>query len=177
VRTLSAVAELADVAFVTPDPRGRDRVLAAGSPEADAVLRAADVVVCATTSREPLFDSAMLTDDVLVVAIGSHEPDARELDAALLGRSQVVVEDVDTALRECGDVVLAIAEDALTADALVPMRDIVTGAVEVADDRPVVFKGAGMAWQDLAVAARAYQRSGGRTDESAPAVARGRSDQ
>jgi ornithine cyclodeaminase len=136
-------------------------VLATGSPEADAVLRAADVVVCATTAREPLFDSSLLTDDVLVVAIGSHERDARELEAALLGRSQVVVEDVDTALRECGDIVLAIAEDAVTEDALVPMRDIVTGAVEPANDRPVVFKGSGMAWQDLAVAACAYRRLAG----------------
>ena len=74
------------------------------------MLRAADVVVCATTARTPLFDSTLLTDDVIVIAIGSHEPDARELDGALMGRAQVVVEDVATALRECGDVVLAIAD-------------------------------------------------------------------
>jgi hypothetical protein len=48
--------------------------------------------------------------DVVVVAVGSHEPDAREVDAPLLGRATVVVEDVGTALREAGDVVLAIAE-------------------------------------------------------------------
>ena len=82
----------------------------------------------------------------------SHEPDARELDAALFARAQVIVEDRATALREAGDIVLAIADGTLDAGRLVPMRDIVTGNVDVATDRPVVFKGTGMAWQDLAVA-------------------------
>lgn len=156
VATLAATVELADVAFVTPDPRGRDRVLELGSAAAEAVLRAADVVVCATTAREPLFDSAMLCDDAVVMAVGSHEPDARELDSALLGRAQVVVEDVDTALRECGDVVLAVGDDAITAADLIPMRSVVTGGRRLTADRPVVFKGSGMAWQDRAVAARVY---------------------
>ena len=87
-----------------------------------------------------------------MVAVGSHEPDARELDAPLLGRATVVVEDVATALREAGDVVLAIADGALAAADLVPMRDVVTGAVIVPADRPLVFKSVGMSWQDLVVA-------------------------
>ena len=48
--------------------------------------------------------------------------------------------------------VLAVADGALTADRLVPMRDVVTGAVAPPADRPVVFKSVGMSWQDLVVA-------------------------
>jgi ornithine cyclodeaminase/alanine dehydrogenase-like protein (mu-crystallin family) len=88
----------------------------------------------------------------VVVAVGSHEPDAREVDAPLLGRATVVVEDVGTALREAGDVVLAIAEGRLTADDLVPMRDVVTSTVTPPADRPLVLKSVGMSWQDLVVA-------------------------
>jgi ornithine cyclodeaminase len=109
-------------------------------------------VVCATSARAPLFDSTVLRPDVVVIAVGSHEPDARELDGALLGRATVVVEDVDTALREAGDVVLAIGERQLGAADLVPMRDVVTGAVAVPTDRPLVFKSVGMSWEDLVVA-------------------------
>jgi ornithine cyclodeaminase len=108
-----------------------------------------------------VFDSALLRDAVVVVAVGSHEPDARELDAALLGRATVVVEDVATALREAGDVVLAIAEGALTPVDLVPVRDVLTGAVAVPADRPLVFKSVGMSWQDLVVAAAVVARSAG----------------
>ena len=109
-------------------------------------------MVCATSARSPVLLSAQVRDDAVVVAVGSHEPDARELEAALLGRSTVVVEDVATAMREAGDVVLAIAEGALTSADLLTMRDVVTGRAKVPGDRPLVFKSVGMSWQDLVVA-------------------------
>lgn len=130
-----------------------------GGAQSDETLRAADVVVCATSARAPLFDSTLLREDVVVLAVGLHEPDARELDAGLLGRATVVVEDVATALREAGDVVLAIAEGALTAADLLPMRDVATGAVTPPADRSVVLESVGMSWQDLVVAEAVLARA------------------
>ncbi len=153
VATLAAVRPLVGATHLVRDPsRTPLEAVRLGSADADEALRAADVVVCATSARSPLFDSSLLRDDAVVIAVGSHEPDARELDAPLLGRATVVVEDVATALREAGDVVLAIAEGALTAADLVPVRDLVTGAVPPPADRPLVFKSVGMSWQDLVVA-------------------------
>ncbi len=120
-----------------------------GTPDA---ARKADVIVCATTARSALFDD-VVRDDVLIVAVGSHEPDARELAGALVARSQVVVEDVATALREAGDIVLPIADGLLEPEALVPLGAIVTGKVSVDRSRPRVFKSVGMSWEDLVVAA------------------------
>ncbi|WP_033344179.1 ornithine cyclodeaminase family protein [Catenuloplanes japonicus] len=157
VATLADVVEPASVTVVTRGgvahafPPGTIS-LRAGSPEVGDALRAADVVVCATTARTPLFDSALLPDSAIVVAVGSHEPDAREVDAALCARATVIVEDRATALRECGDLVMAIAEGALTPERLLPMADVVRGAVPVPSGRPVLFKGSGMSWQDLVVA-------------------------
>jgi hypothetical protein len=71
------------------------------------------VIVCATTAREPLFDGALVRDQATVVAIGSHEPDAREVDERLAGRATVVVESRASALREAGDVIQAIEAGAL----------------------------------------------------------------
>lgn len=110
----------------------------------------ADIVVCATTAAEPLFDSALLQPEACVVAVGSHEPDRRELDAKLFGRAAtVVVESVAVALREAGDVVMAVEEDVLDSDALVGLAAAVRRA-------PVgglsVFKSVGMGWQDLVIA-------------------------
>lgn len=138
-------------------------VVRLGSPESDDALRAADVVVCATSAREPLFDAGLITDTAVVIAVGSHEPDARELPARLCARATVVVEDRGAALREAGDVVLAIADGALRAEDLVPLRDVVTGAIRPDPARPLVFKSVGMSWEDLVVAEAvlAGARSGG----------------
>jgi ornithine cyclodeaminase/alanine dehydrogenase-like protein (mu-crystallin family) len=162
VATLAAVRPLEHLTYLVRDPsRTPLDALALGSRRADEALRSADVVVCATSARSPVFDSALLRDDAVVVAVGSHEPDARELDALLLGRACVVVEDVPTALREAGDVVLAIADGQLDAADLLPMRDVTIGAVEVPADRPLVFKSVGMSWQDLVVAAAVLRHSEG----------------
>jgi ornithine cyclodeaminase len=161
VSTLAAVHPLEGATYLVRDPsRTPLDAVRLGSAQADEALRSADVVVCATSARSPVFDSALLRDDAVVVAVGSHEPDARELDAPLLGRAAVVVEDVATALREAGDVVLAIADGTLTPTDLVSMRDVVTGAVTVPADRPLVFKSVGMSWQDLVVAAAVWDAAG-----------------
>lgn len=153
VATLAAVRRLDHTTYVVRNPsRTTLPAVRLGSAEADETLGAADVVVCASSARSPVFDSTLLGDEVVVIAVGSHEPDARELDAALLRRATVVVEDIATAVREAGDVVLAIEEGALAETDLVPMRAAVSGAATLPRDRPLVFKSVGMAWQDLVVA-------------------------
>jgi ornithine cyclodeaminase len=64
----------------------------------------------------------------------------------------VVVEDLATARREAGDVILAAAQGALDWADVHTLGDLVTGRVRRATDRPNVFKSVGMAWQDLVIA-------------------------
>ena len=117
----------------------------------DALVAAADIVCCATTVREPLFDGSLVADHATVVAIGSHEPEAREVDDALVGRATVVVESRMSALREAGDVILAVASGAVGEDALVTLADLVCGR-RVGSSGPRLFKSTGMAWEDAVVA-------------------------
>jgi ornithine cyclodeaminase/alanine dehydrogenase-like protein (mu-crystallin family) len=128
------------------DMVGRDAV---GASE---LVRAADIVCCATTARERLFDGSLVADHATVVAIGSHEPDAREVDDALVGRATVVVESRASALREAGDVIGALESGALLEDQLVTLADLVCGRVVVDRERPRLFKSTGMAWEDAVVA-------------------------
>ncbi|HET8617175.1 MAG TPA: ornithine cyclodeaminase family protein [Actinomycetales bacterium] len=118
----------------------------------------ADLVVCATTSATPVLPGELVADHACVVAVGSHEPNRRELDEQLMGRATVVVEDRDTALREAGDVVLA-AGRGVSYESLVSLRELVRGAVPVDGTRPRVFKSVGMSWQDLVVAAEVVRRA------------------
>ena len=121
-------------------------------------VRDAQLIICATTARTPLFDGTLVPDNSCTIAIGSHETDARELDSALIGRAQVVVEDIAVALREGGDVVIPIDEGILDPRSLVPLAAIVTGAVPVDRARPRVFTSSGMSWEDLVIASEVYRR-------------------
>ncbi len=134
VEAISRIRELEDIRLIGRTPerarpaveelRGRGFDV---SPGEAGVVGEADIIVCATSSAEPLFDHALIRDGACVAAMGSHQPTHRELPAALLGRSLVVVEDQQTALREAGDVVLAIEEGALSASELRPLAGLVRG--------------------------------------------------
>lgn len=113
----------------------------------------ADLIVCATTSATPVFDGQYVRNGACVVAVGSHEPTVREVDASLVERSRVVVEDTATALRESGDIVMAIEEGRFDATALISLTDLVNSPIGSFDPtRPSLFKSSGMAWEDLIVA-------------------------
>ena len=111
----------------------------------------ADLVCCCTTARVPLFAGELLPDHATVVAVGAHEPDAREVDERLVHRATTVVEARSAALREAGDIVLAGLANPHT------LAELVRGEVTVAPDRPRLFKSVGMAWEDLIVAAKVYE--------------------
>ncbi|TYB70362.1 ornithine cyclodeaminase family protein [Nonomuraea sp. PA05] len=137
------------------------RALAADPPTpAEAVAEAvagADLVACCTTARHPLFPGKLARDGVTVVAVGSHEPDARELDGDLIARATVVVEARAAALEEAGDIVVPIRQGTITSHHLAGnLADLIAGRV-VAGPGPRVFKSTGMAWEDLVVAAAAHE--------------------
>ncbi|MER6099726.1 ornithine cyclodeaminase family protein [Streptomyces sp. NPDC001728] len=121
----------------------------------------ADLVVCCTTAREPLFDGALVPPGATVVAVGSHEPDARETDSTLVARSEVYVEGRAAALREAGDLLVPLFEGAIGADHIAgDLAELVTGRSLPSEDRPRFFKSVGMAWEDLAVATALYRAAG-----------------
>lgn len=149
-----------EVTFVARTPRDIDcdvpHVVATELP-ADA-----DFIVCATSAAEPVLADADVADHAVVVAMGAHDPAKRELPGELMGRAAVIVEDPHVAETECGDVMIAVDEGHLERGDWTTFRDVVVKpelARELADsDRPVVFKTAGMSWEDLAVAVEVVAR-------------------
>jgi ornithine cyclodeaminase len=133
----------------TVDMVGRDRDMR----RTDELVAAADIICCCTTAREPLFNGELVQDNALVIAIGSHEQTARETDDALAGRASVVVESKPSALREAGDVAMAIDSESLEESSLVTLYDLVRGQDTVKQGKPRLFKSTGMAWEDAVVAA------------------------
>ena len=171
IQALRSIRSIGKVTIVARNQERSDQLkarieatgLAAFVGSADDV-RDAQMIVCATTAREPLFDGLLVPDDSCTIAVGSHEPDARELPSALVARGQIVVEDAAVALREAGDLIIPIGEGLASADSLVSMRQIIVRETEVDRTRPRIFKSSGMSWEDLAIAAEVYKTGrGGKT--------------
>ncbi len=169
ITALHHVVGIGDVAVIARNPDHAAQLVARAAADLQitarvghlADLKEADIVVCATTARTPLFAATDLRAGAVVVAVGSHEPDVAELDPDLLADAQIVVEDPATALREAGDIVLARSQarwrPALDAADLIPLASIVRGEVAVDTTRIRVFKSVGMAWEDVVVAAEVYR--------------------
>ena len=131
------------------DMVGRDQARAA----VDELVAEADIVCCCTTAREALFDGSLVQDHAAVVAIGSHEPGLRETDDALAARATIVVESRASALREAGDVILALEAGATSEDELVTLADLIRGGARPNPAGPHLFKSTGMSWEDAVIAA------------------------
>lgn len=134
------------------------QILGADSHEVNQHLQQADLVIAATTARTPLFNSTLLKQSVIVIAVGSHQPDIREVDSKLVARAQVVVETRASALREAGDVIMAIGDGSVTAQSLHELADVVCGRTTLNREQPIFFKSSGMSWEDLVIA-RAIERT------------------
>ena len=157
VASVTVIGRTSEKASALADTLVADGFNAKVSESAEVEVPKADLVLCCTSSRDPLFDGALVRDDAVVVAMGSHEPELRETDDTLLRRSTVYVEDAATAMREAGDVIIAVDNGTITESSLHSLRDLVVNG-PMAGDGPAFYKTVGMGWQDLVVADVAYQR-------------------
>jgi ornithine cyclodeaminase/alanine dehydrogenase-like protein (mu-crystallin family) len=128
------------------------------SPEA--ALDGADIVVTATTAREPVFDGRLLRPGMHVNVIGSNSLLKREIDAETLRRADLLVVDSrDPIPLEGGDLLAALEQGLLLPEAVRELGPIVAGiaAGRRSDVEITLFKSHGLAIEDVAVAAHVYR--------------------
>ncbi|MEV6911173.1 ornithine cyclodeaminase family protein [Amycolatopsis sp. NPDC051071] len=114
-------------------------------------LADAEIVNCATSSGTPLFTLSALPEQVHVNAIGSFRPSMRELPAELLATASVVVVDqVEAALAEAGEIIQALEDGHLDQAELVELGTALREPPKVSGR--TVFKSVGVAAQDWAIA-------------------------
>lgn len=119
-----------------------------------------DIIVAASSSRTPIFEGAWLEPGTHVNGIGSHSPDARELDTATIQRAKVVPDYAPACLAEAGDLIIPIQEGAITEDHIhASLGEVVAGLKPGREsaEEITLFKSVGLAVQDAATAARVYQ--------------------
>ncbi len=146
------------------DVAGRERVPAdlRAASSADEAVAHADIVCAATTSAEPVFDDGSVRPGTHINAIGSFQPDVREIPAATVLRAVVVVDDRAAALEEAGDLILPLREGLISATHIrADLGELVSGRASGrrSDDEVTLFKSVGVAVQDAAAARVALRRA------------------
>jgi alanine dehydrogenase len=123
---------------------------------------ACDVVVTATTSKDPVLRGEWLRSGALVCAIGANEARRRELDNVVLELAAFVCCDSrEQARLESGDLIEPVSAGVLDWLEVHELQEVVAGEVEgrQAPEDIVVFKSNGLAVWDVAIGAAAIEKA------------------
>jgi ornithine cyclodeaminase/alanine dehydrogenase-like protein (mu-crystallin family) len=123
---------------------------------AQAALRDADVVVTATSAREPVLRREWLKPGAHLNAVGASTPRSREIDTATVAASALFCDSRESLRNEAGEFRLAIAEGLITGDEHVraELGEVLAGTAAGRRDpgELTMFRSLGLAVEDLAAA-------------------------
>lgn len=135
---------------------------------AEEAARAADIVVTATTAKDPVLLGEWLRPGAHVNAMGSNWAHRREVDTETVIRSALIAVDDEAQARiEAGDLLIPVREgrysmsEAASAGRLVELGQIVAGKVAGRPDDQAItlFKSLGIGAEDVVTAAYIYQQA------------------
>ena len=128
---------------------------------ADEAIDSADIVVTATNANQPVYTHS-LHPGVHLNAVGSFKPDMQEIPSeTMLVANKIVVESMEAALEETGDLKIPQAEGILTKNMLhSELGDIISGEKvgRETEEEVTVFKSVGLAIVDIIVAQYFYKK-------------------
>ena len=148
--------------------RAKAEALAALDPRAKVVespeeaVRGADIIITATSSREPVIRRDWVADGAHINAVGSSVATTRELDSATVAAASLFVDRRESTVNESGDYLMALREGAISDGHIrAEIGDILIGKAEgrTSDDEITLFKSLGLAIEDLASAAFLFDKA------------------
>jgi alanine dehydrogenase len=123
--------------------------------------READLISCATLSKDPLIRGAWLKSGAHLDLVGAFTPEMRESDDAAVGRASLFCDTRAGALKEGGDLVIPLKAGLITEAAIkADLADLARGKHRgrASEDEVTLFKSVGTAIEDFAAARLAMQR-------------------
>lgn len=131
---------------------------------ADEILSNCDVICTATSSSVPLFDGNLVRPGTHINGIGSHTPNARELDTTIVSRSRFIGDSREACFSEAGDIMIPVKEGAVSESHFYgELGEIITGRktgrCPDENDLITIFKSNGLAIQDVAAAKLVFEKA------------------
>ena len=125
-------------------------------------VEGADVVIVITSAREPALLGEWLSPGAHVNAAGGNHWMRREVDEETVLRSEViVVDDLDQAKIECGDLMWLEPRGSFRWDMAKELQDVVVGRVNgrPSEESITLFESMGLALEDIAAAHLVYNKA------------------
>jgi ornithine cyclodeaminase len=123
---------------------------------AEDAVRGADVVVTATSSREPVIRREWLAEGAHVNAVGASTPAAREIDTATVAAAAMFCDSRESVRNEAGEFRLAISEGAIGGEDHIraELGEVLAGSQPGRRDAGelTLFRSLGVAIEDIAAA-------------------------
>lgn len=122
-------------------------------------VEGSDIVVCLTTTKEPVLDGAWLKEGALLVSAGPVILEAQEVDQASVRRaSRIIVDSLEQARYEAGELVAAVESGLITWEQVVELPQVVAGLApgRQRHDENIYVKHFGIGVVDIAAAKLAY---------------------
>lgn len=130
---------------------------------AEEAVSEADIIVTATSSKEPVLRREWISPGAHINAVGSSIPSARELDGATVAAASLFVDRRESTVNESGDYLFALREGAISGPDHIrgELGEILVGKVEGrrSADEITLFKSLGLAIEDLAAAAFLFEKA------------------
>ncbi len=129
---------------------------------AEEAVEGVDIIITATTCRDPVLFGAWLRPGVHINAIGSNWASKREIDTEVVRRTdRIVVDDLEQAKIEAGDLLGPIDEGLLDWGRVVELGQLVTGEVvgRTSAGQITLFESQGIALEDVATMKLAFDRA------------------
>ncbi len=118
-----------------------------------------EILVTATSSREPVLLGAWLAPGHHVNAVGSNAVNRREIDELAVTRADVIAADsVEQAMIECGDLVAVVEAGKLSWESVRELGNVVAHGIDRAPEAITLFESQGIAIEDVAAAKVVYER-------------------
>jgi ornithine cyclodeaminase len=126
-------------------------------------VRGADIIVTATSAREPILQKEWIKPGAHINAVGSSIATARELDGTTIAATSLFVDRRESTVNESGDYLFALKEEAIPGPEHIraELGEILTGTARgrTSPDEITLFKSLGLAIEDLASAAFLYEKA------------------
>ena len=119
----------------------------------------ADIICTLTASQQALIQGQWLKPGAHLNLVGSHTPEAREVDTDTIKRSRLYVEIKSTALKEAGDIMIPLNNKDIDESHIIgEIGAVIAGDIQgrQAPDQITLYKSLGNAAQDLAAAYAVY---------------------